>query len=124
MQISSPDSLACSTPALSSKASLDEFKIEEKSALRGEVFSNGVAAHEAKYVFDGEILPTISWANDDCHVGITLPEGYVGLVDEVSFFLNRREENRHPGHLFIEGSSDNFVTSETLATVKDEVHEG
>ena len=37
-------------------------------------------------------------------------EGYVGMVDEIRFFLNNKFDAQ-VGHLFFEGSNDNFVSN-------------
>ena len=61
---SSAATFACSTPAISTKKSIESFKIQEKKALRGEVFFNSgtMTETDANNVFDGQILPPIGWA--------------------------------------------------------------
>ena len=50
---SSAATFVCSTPAISTKKSIDSFKIQEKKALRGEVFRRGISEFDAKNLFDG-----------------------------------------------------------------------
>ena len=76
---------------------------------------------------DEDILPSIEGTTEGCYVGIQFPTGYVGIVNEVSFFLDVYSEADVVDQLFIEASNDNFVNADNiqlLATVSDEVHEG
>lgn len=69
-------------------------------------------------------LPTISWAHKDAWVGIKLKENYVGLVRQVSFFVNFGEE-AVADNMFIEGSNDDFVSDIVeLVAISTEVTEG
>ena len=59
-----------------------------------------------------------------CFVGIQFPQDYVGVVNEVSFFLDDFDSEKIIDELIIEASSDNFASVEELAIVSVEVHEG
>lgn len=79
----------------------------------------------AKRTIDDDILPSIGGSSANCFAGIQFATGYVGIVNEISFFLDEFEADIVIDHLLIQASSDNFVSSvETLATVSEEVHEG
>lgn len=58
-------------------------------------------------------------------MGVKYRENHVGVLNEISFFMDEFSINSIVGYLRIEGSSDNFVNSvEVLAEVGEEVHEG
>ena len=79
----------------------------------------------AQRTIDGEILPSIHDSSAGCFVGIQFPTGYVGAVNEVSFFLDEFNRETIVDHLFIEASTDNFVSSVVgLDAVSEEAHEG
>jgi hypothetical protein len=74
---------------------------------------------------DGEILPSIQGSSEGCFVGIQFPTGYVGAINEVSFFLDEFSRDTIVDHLFIEASTDNFISSVVgLVSVSEEAHEG
>ena len=123
----SSDSIyTCMTPAISTTQSNSVFEIQEESNLKGEkVIFNGMTQEQAESTFDDSILPSISSTSADCYVGIQFPTGYVGVVNEVSFFLDEFSVENIVDHLLIEASSDNFDTSvELLVEVSEEAHEG
>ena len=79
----------------------------------------------AKRSTDGVILPSITDSTADCFVGIKFPLGYVGAMNEISFFLDEFYSGHIVNKLVIQASSDNFVESiETLIEVSEEAHEG
>ena len=82
----------------------------------------------AQLTLDGSILPSISGSTGDgCYVGIQFPTDYVGIVNEISFFLDEFSTNHIVDKLHIEASNDNFVdvdSIELLAIVSEEAHEG
>ncbi len=79
----------------------------------------------AKRSLDDSILPSIQDSTNGCFVGVQFGAGYVGVVNEVSFFLDEFNVDLVVDHLQIQGSTDNFVSSiETLVTVGLEAHEG
>jgi hypothetical protein len=79
----------------------------------------------AKRSIDGAILPSIQDSSEGCFVGIQFPTGYVGAINEISFFLDEFSRETIVDHLFIEASTDNFVSSVVgLVSVSEEAHEG
>ena len=80
---------SCSVPAISTTKSNSEFTIQEESNLTGEsLIYSGMSEDAAKRTIDGSILPSIADCEVGCYVGIQMPTGYVGVVNEISFFLD------------------------------------
>ena len=73
---------------------------------------------------DDAILPSISGSTQGCFVGVKFPQNYIGVLNEISFFLDEFIQTNLVDHLFIEASNDNFNTVELLVSVSEEVHEG
>ena len=116
---------ACSTPAISTKKSNSMFKIQEETNLEGTMIYNGMPYSMAQRTRDGAILPALSSTAVDCFVGIMFPSPFTGIMNEISFFLDEFDSNKIHNNLFIEASTDNFVTSkEELVQVGEEAHEG
>ena len=93
--------------------------------LKGEsVIYKGMSQEMVERTLDDSVLPTIADSSKDCFVGVKFPASYIGIVNEISFFLDEFDRETVVDHLFIQGSADNFVTSETLVSVSQEVHEG
>ena len=65
----------------------------------------------ATLTLDGAILPSISESTSDCYVGIKFPTGYIGILNEISFFLDEFDRDNMLNNTFIEASTDNFVSS-------------
>ena len=42
----------------------------------------------AKRAFDGAILPSVQSTTENCFIGVQFPAGYIGIVNELSFFLD------------------------------------
>lgn len=127
VETQSSDSVySCLTPPISTTQSNSVFLIQEESNLKGEkVIYDGMTQEQAESTIDEAILPSIQSSSADCYVGIQFPNGYVGVVNEVSFFLDEFDVDFIVDKLFIEASSDNFVDSiETLIEVAEEAHEG
>ena len=79
----------------------------------------------AQRTLDDAILPPIHGSTLECYVGIKFPQNYVGVVNEISFFLDEFPQANIIDQLIIEASTDNFVESnEELVIVSEEVHEG
>jgi hypothetical protein len=117
---------SCSVPAISTTKSNENFTTQDEGNLIGEtIIYSGVTEAMAKMTIDGSILPSIQGSQASCFVGIQFPTGYVGVVNEISFFLDQFSKLDIHDRLFIEGSSDNFVDNiELLVAVSEEVHEG
>lgn len=86
---------------------------------------NGITNEMAERTVDGGILPAISGSSANCYVGIKFPTNYVGVLNEISFFLDEFNQDKIVDYLTIEASTDNFVESiELLVEVSEEAHEG
>ncbi len=53
----------------------------------------------------------------NCHLGTVFAAGHIGLLREVSFYMNAFVLNTIADKLSFEGSNDNFATSTTILTV-------
>lgn len=117
---------SCNTPAISTKKSNSEFKIREEANLKGEsVIFSGMAREMAQMMLDDTILPAMRNTGESCFVGVKFPDNYIGIVNEISFFMDEFDPSMIVDSLFIEASTDNFNSSiEHLVTISDEVHEG
>ena len=58
-----------------------------------------------------------------CSFGTAFRSGYVGILSEVKFFMNRFYKPNFVGRLFFQGSKDG-KTYTTIFTVGQEIHEG
>ena len=80
---------SCSTPPISTTQSNSQFFIQDESNLKGErLIYSGMTAANATLITDGAILPSIQGSTADCYVGIQMPTDYIGVLGEVSFFLD------------------------------------
>jgi hypothetical protein len=57
---------------------------------------------------DDAILPGISNSSNDCFVGIKFADNYIGIMNEISFFLDEFDPAKIVNNLFIEASTDDF----------------
>jgi len=70
-----------------------------------------MTAEMAARTLDDTILPSITGSGGDCYVGIQFSTDYIGVVNEISFFMDEFTVDKVVNHLLIEGSTDNFDTS-------------
>jgi hypothetical protein len=125
MAASTESKFSCKVPAISTVLSDEEFKINVESILKGDRLIYGGMSHEmAKRTQDGDILPSISGAEEECFIGIAFPTGYVGVVSEISFFLDEFKRDSIVDNLSIEGCYDEEGDCEPLVEVSLEAHEG
>ena len=76
-------------------------------------------------VFDGKPLPGLSATAAGCYIGIELATGYVGVLNELNFFLDYFNTNRIVNNLKFEASTDKFVSDIVeILVVGEEAHEG
>lgn len=59
----------------------------------------------------------------NCYFGTSFKEGYVGVLREVKYFMNRFVRTNLVGKLQFQGSNDG-VSYTTIFTVGEEIHEG
>lgn len=48
--------------------------------------------NEAQKTTDGEILPAIASSSANCFVGVQYSSGYVGVLNEFSFFMDEFDD--------------------------------
>jgi hypothetical protein len=65
------------------------------------------------------------WTNtaSNCYFGTAFKYGYVGVLNEVKFFMNRFNRNNFVNKLIFQGSQTG-TTWTNLFTVGEEIHEG
>ena len=75
--------------------------------------------------FDNQALPAVSNSDIECYIGIKFAKNYVGVVDELSFFLDYFDMAAINATLKFQGSNDAFVSEIIdLVVIGDEAHEG
>ena len=71
------------------------------------------------------MLPGIVDTTADCHIGIEFAPNYLGVLEEVNFFMGYFDVTLIVDQLHIQASSDNFNQDiVTLHIVGEEAHEG
>ena len=83
-EASSDSLISCKLPLLSTSYSNTNFGIATPSVLSGEAFGTG---ENPEIVFDGEWTVTHNPGTHTCHVGMKFKEGYVGILDQMKFFM-------------------------------------
>ena len=73
------------------------FNITSESYLMGDTFSS-IPSMTAT-LFDGN--HQIGWTNtsSNCYFGMSFRQGYVGVVNEVNYFMNRFNKTKYIGNL-------------------------
>ncbi|TNV88229.1 hypothetical protein FGO68_gene13028 [Halteria grandinella] len=119
---SSPATLKCRLPPLATTYSTAQFNITEESYLVGAPFSSKAALTE--YLFDGNYMRGFNDSTSaTCFIGTAFKQGYIGVINEVSIFMNRFVKDKYVDKLVFQGSNDN-VTYKDLFVVGQEIHEG
>jgi hypothetical protein len=121
---SDQNSFTCEAPAIETRLSLGEFKINPRSNVIGETQSSNPDSLAAT-VFDGQNLPGTSESTDNCFMQVTYPDGYVGYIERVRIFMDTFTDNSpYVENLKFQGSDDDFTTVTEIFTVGVEIHEG
>jgi len=74
-------------------------------------------------MFDGNNLNGWSSGSANCSFGTFFSPGYVGILTEVSYFMNGFTSSNIVNHLHFQGSNDG-LTYTNIFTVGPEVHNG
>jgi hypothetical protein len=74
-------------------------------------------------LFDGSHQNGWNDTTSKCFFGTAFRAGYVGVINEVKYFMTSFNRNNFVGKLLFQGSKDN-VTWTTIFTVGQEIHEG
>jgi hypothetical protein len=76
-------------------------------------------------VWDGSHQNGWTDPSTSCHFGTAFRNNYVGVINEVKYFMNRFDKFDYDGELKFQGSSTGYPNSWlTLFTVGKEIHEG
>ena len=88
------------------------------------IFS-GLTDSDIATVYDSEALPAIQNTEALCYVGIEFSSGYLGVLNEVNFFLDYFDTDYIVNKLHVQASSDNFASDIIdLVIVGEDAHEG
>ena len=74
-------------------------------------------------MFDGISKNRNTDSGAQCNFGTYFKPGYIGVVREVKYFMNRFTKTNIVGKLLFQGSNDG-TTYTTIFTVGEEIHEG
>jgi hypothetical protein len=113
--------VSCKLPSLSTVYSNENFGIATVGVINsGKYFGTGSNPENA---FDGDWLNVNSDSSSDCNLGMEFKEGFVGLLNQVKYFLGEGDHASLSGNLIFQGSNDG-VTYTDIFTADDLVHEG
>jgi len=76
----------CKVPSLATSYSVEHYKIEEETTLSGTVFSTSSATMYA--LTDEDNNNGYIDSSPTCNFGMYFKSGYVGVVNQVKFFMN------------------------------------
>jgi hypothetical protein len=121
------DSAICLAPKLKTVASVEYFDsisadFDDISELPGTLFSSSSSASLTQSVQDGNFLTSFVHNIPNCHLGITLPTGYVARPYRLRFYP-RLQYSRNITNVIFEGSTDGGATYIVLDTM-EHGHEG
>lgn len=124
--LSNADKFTCGTPAIATLASNENFAITPEQSLRGkEKIFAGMSEEEANRAFDDVPLPGITGSRANCYIGVQFDSGFVGVLNELSIFLDYFDTNLIVDRLVFQGSNDGFESQmDDLMYVGEEAHEG
>ena len=74
-------------------------------------------------LFDGSNQNGWNDTAKNCYFGTAFKAGYVGVINEVKYFMNRFYRPNFVGKLKLQGSKDN-ITWTDIFVVGEEIHEG
>lgn len=77
-------------------------------------------------LFDGLNVPGLSNSGSNCSVGAKFASGFVGILDEMRFFMDYfPSKSVYDGNLKFQGSNDDFVADiNDIVIVDANLHEG
>jgi hypothetical protein len=101
---STSSQIKCKVPALPTTYSIDQYKIISESYLMGTAFSSN--SKYTTYLWDGSNQHGWDDRTAPCHFGTAFRVGYIGVINEVKYFMNRFKKSEFVGKLKIEGSHD------------------
>ncbi len=92
---SSPTVTKCSLPGLATAYSIDQYKIVEESYVMGVAFSSNSALTNT--VWDGSHQNGWTSTARNCFFGTAFRAGYVGVLNEVKYFMSRFNKRNFVG---------------------------
>ena len=76
-------------------------------------------------LFDGNNVPGASGSAANCYIGAKFTDGFVGILDEMRFFMDYfPSKATFEGNLIFQGSNDDFSTVNDIVTIDSSLHEG
>jgi len=97
--------------------SIDNFKIISESYISGVPFSSRPTdADMTMSLWDGSHQHGWTDKTANCFFGTSFKSGYVGVLNEVKYFMSRFTKSEYAGKLSFQGSND-FSTWTTIFTV-------
>jgi hypothetical protein len=111
----------CTVSALPTTQSIDKFSIVRESYLMGVPFSSNSAL--TMTVWDGSHQNGWTSYSANCFFGTAFRSGYVGVLNEVKYFMSRFNRGWLVGKLKFQGSSDGATWTD-IFIVGEEIHEG
>ena len=123
---STASQVKCTLPPMATTASIDQFKIVSESYISGVAFSSRPTDEQATMsVWDGSHQN--GWRDNaaNCFFGTAFRLGYIGVLNEVKYFMSRFVRSNFEFKLRFEGSMTGASNSwVTIFTVGREIHEG
>lgn len=101
--------------------SIDNFDIISESYLIGVPFSSKSAL--TMKMWDGSNQNGWTDTAGNCYFGTAFRQGYIGILNEVKYYMNRFTKSNFVGKLKFQGSMDG-TTYTDIFTVGQEIHEG
>ncbi|TNV88211.1 hypothetical protein FGO68_gene8985 [Halteria grandinella] len=120
--LSDAASLSCALPPLATTKSVTDFTIIGESYLYGTPFSS--LAAQTLSVWDGSHQNGWTDTAKNCYFGTAFKTGYIGVINEVKYFMSRFTKVDFVGKLRFEGAQSSAGPWETIFTVGQEIHEG
>lgn len=114
--------MKCKLPAIPTTYSTNTYSVGRlETALNSGVY---IGESDAKIAFDGSIFTRVNSNESTCKIGMQFKEGYVGIVQQVKYFINYiTDRTQYEDNLMFEGSNDGETFTE-LFQVGGNVHEG
>lgn len=112
---------SCVVPTLATLYSATHFNMTTNNYLLGTPFASNASL--AMAVWDNNLQQGFTDVVKNCYFGTAFRVGYVGLVNEVKFFMTRFTRSNFVNRLVFQGSMDG-KTYNNIFTVGQEIHEG
>jgi IPT/TIG domain len=118
---STSSNVKCKLSALPTTYSIESYTIIDEQYLMGTPFSSIAALTMS--LWDGSNQNGWTSSAKNCYFGTAFRAGYVGVINEVKYFMSRFIRPRFVGQLKFQGSQDGSTWTD-IFTVGEEIHEG